>query len=1000
LPVITKVLLSFGPVSNYDIAVKAEEEQAGLPDFSPLNLAPTDPGSIAHSWEAGGESTKALIGVSRSGPFSVDISRDGPHGIIGGATGSGKSQLLQTIVLSLAVANRPDAMTFMLVDYKGGTTFRELARLPHTVGMVTDLDTHLTNRVLLSLAAEVRRREYLLSSGRVKDFKEYGAARSGNVRSGRPLTRERLPRLLVLIDEFAALAAESDDFVTGLADIARRGRSLGIHMILATQRPAGTIPAEIQANSGIRVALRMLAVEDSVAVIEADNAAHIAARIPGRAYVRAGALGPYPIQVSMADDNRARASGISRLTAPRLETWAAARRSLDEEKPGNEPVGLSALVAAIGKASRQAGIPSQPSPWLPPLPETLLLGDLTKAQAVPGDAIRPGVLAPVVYGLSDFPAEQAQRAAAIDFASFGHMLAAGAASSGKSQLLRTIAGSIATAHSCADVHIYVIDGGNGTLSTIAELPHCGAVVSPSDTPRLNRLIGRLSQEISLRRELLARSRFGNIGEQRAAVSADQRLPHIVLMINRWEACIRTLGEGDAATLTSTISELLSEGTYAGLHLVLTGSEALISSRMAALARDKLAFRMEDRDAYLQIGLRPRNLPTTITAGRAFFSSSGIETQVALLDGEPSEDGQAVALRIVAGKARQRDAAVELSRRPFQVDMLALVGDRFHVGDTQGRPVGREDILAWLRDRHASGASVALLGPRRAGKTWLLAELKRRLVRDGATRVHDVVIPPPSSSIDTPDALAGVLDRELRGRASPAESLLDEAKSRSEAGSDRLVFLLDEVGRLVDYDAVAVSWLRSLSQAGAWMVYTGTEKDWHQVVRWALTVPGSSFGNDVNARPVGQIEPSAALTFLTGTAANLRVNLAPSTAAGILELTGAWPFYLQVAGDAVVRRTQDQGPVTGREALRRLVEQRLLDEWTHHFQTRWAEIGSPGRAALLAKPGAPPGRLSPAQRDDLRVVGLLRPGDVWLDDLPFFDWIARNAASLQDGERQR
>jgi S-DNA-T family DNA segregation ATPase FtsK/SpoIIIE len=93
-------------------------------------------------------------------------------------------------------------------------------------------------------------------------------------------------------------------------------------------------------------------------------------------------------------------------------------------------------------------------------------------------------------------------------------------------------------------------------------------------------------------------------------------------------------------------------------------------------------------------------------------------------------------------------------------------------------------------------------------------------------------------------------------------------------------------------------------------------------------------------------------------------------------------------------------VTGREALRRLVEQRLLDEWTHHFQTRWAEIGSPGRAALLAKPGAPPGRLSPAQRDDLRVVGLLRPGDVWLDDLPFFDWIARNAASLQDGERQR
>ena len=960
LPLLVRILLNLGPISAYEIAVRSKIEQAGLPDSSRLlevlDLDPVDPGAVVGLWEAGGASSQAVIGESRAGPFSIDIRGDGPHGLIGGATGAGKSELLQTIVASLAVTNRPDAMTFMVVDYKGGGAFKDCALLPHTVAMVTDLDAHLMDRVLQSLSAEITRREYML-------------------RSAAP---EKLPRLLVLIDEFATLAQEFPEFITSLIGISRRGRSLGIHLILATQRPARLIPAEIRANTSLRIALRMQGIKDSTDIIGSDNAAYIAVGTPGRAHVRVASRPLMPIQVS-------RTGGFGRVAGS-----------------DNQSSEFHTLAEAICQANSRLCIPPQHRPWLPPLPETLLLGDLSEAEEPPPGSSLPRMLAPVPYGLSDFPGEQAQRAAVIDFSTFGHMMAVGASGGGKSQLLRTIAGSVAATHSCADVHIYVFDGGNGRLLPIAELPHCGAVVTPAQTARVTRLIGRLSQEIGFRQELLARGGFETIGEQRAAVSADQRLPYIILFLDSWDVPADALGKADAGALPSMVTELLAYGVNVGMHLVVTGDRTLVTGRMAVMSRDKLVFRLEDRADYVQVGLRSRTLPRYVTAGRAFQAASGIETQVALLDGEPSERGQAAALRALASMARQRDASVGLSRRPFQVDVLALVGDRFHVGDAQGRPVGREDILAWLRDRHTSGASVALLGPRRAGKTWVLTELLRRLDQDGFTHVHHVVVPQPSSSVDTPDALACQIDREVRTSTSPAETLLDEARSRSVAGSDRLVYLLDEVGRLVDYAPAAVSWLRDLGQAGAWLVYTGTEKDWHKVVRWALKEPGSSFGNDVNARPVGPISNRAALMFLTGTAANLRVNLAESTAAAIIELTGSWPFYLQVVGDAVVREVQaeDLRALTDRQVLQRLVQRRLLDDWTHHFQGRWEEIGAPGRAALLTLPGIAPETLAPAQRDDLRDVGLLRPGDVWLDDRPFFDWIARNAASLHDGERQR
>jgi S-DNA-T family DNA segregation ATPase FtsK/SpoIIIE len=611
-----------------------------------------------------------------------------------------------------------------------------------------------------------------------------------------------------------------------------------------------------------------------------------------------------------------------------------------------------------------------------------------------------GELPPVPYGLEDLPSEQARRTAVIDFASFGHLLAAGDRFSGRAQLLRMIAGSIAATISCADVHIYGIDCGNGKLLPVGELPHCGAVVSAAQADRAARLIGRLGRELDRRQELLAENRFRGILDQRLGSSPPRRLAHILVLLDRWEGFTEELGEIRFGALNDTIMRILRHGPRLGVHLVITGDQSVLYGRVAAAVEDKLAFRLADRDDYALAGLRKRDLPYDIPAGRAFRAGSGIEVQVALLDGEPTGAGQAAALRALAETARRRDADVALSQRPFRVEAADEFSDRFHVGDAQGRPVGREDVLAWLRARHAAGGCVALLGPRRAGKTWVLRELERRLADDGRRQVHNVTIQLPSSRVETPDELARVLDRGLRDSRSPAEELL--AQARRQAGTaDRLAYLLDEVGRLAAYGPSAVSWLRDLGQEGAWLAYTGTEKDWRDVVRWALKAPGSSFGNDVDARPLGPLDERDAIMFLTGTAANLRVNLSEETAVMIVAMVGSWPFYLQVVGDAVVRAAaaDDLKPPRDAQALRDLVDSRLLDGWMTHFQGRWAEIGQAGRSALLRDPGHQPGDLAPGQRDDLRDVGLLLPGGGWLADRPFFDWLARNATELRDGERR-
>src|SRR5690625_3016227 len=210
--------------------------------------------------------------------FHLDLRTQGPHALVGGTTGAGKSEFLQAWVLGMATAHSPDRVTFLFVDYKGGAAFADAITLPHAVGLVTDLSPHLVRRALTSLRAELHHREHLLNRKKAKDLVSLE-------RTGDP---EAPPSLIIIVDEFAALAKEIPEFVDGVVDIAARGRSLGLHLILATQRPAGVIKDNLRANTNLRIALRMADEADSKDILGDKMAAHFDPGIPGRAAAKTG----------------------------------------------------------------------------------------------------------------------------------------------------------------------------------------------------------------------------------------------------------------------------------------------------------------------------------------------------------------------------------------------------------------------------------------------------------------------------------------------------------------------------------------------------------------------------------------------------------------------------------------------------------------------------------------------------------------------------------------
>ncbi len=829
-----RVARSLAPVRD----VTDDGGDSALPSSSRLldvmGLEPPTAGAVRQVWSAGGRTTQAPVGDSLDGPFAIDFSRDGPHALVAGTTGSGKSELLQTIVASLAVVNRPDAMTFVLVDYKGGSAFKDCVHLPHTVGMVTDLDTHLVERALESLGAELHRREHILSAAGAKDIEDYTdlAAQRGGL--------DPLPRLMIVIDEFASMVRDLPGFVTGLVNIAQRGRSLGIHLVLATQRPSGVVSPEIRANTNLRIALRVTDKAESLDVIDAQDAALIAKSTPGRAYVRLGHASLVPFQSGRVGGRRP-----GTRAAQRLEPWLApvGFTDLGRPAPDRPPVAaeagdvevtdLSVLVEAIRKANDESGFAAPHSPWLPALPARLDLDDLPAVATATED------LPAVAWALADLPGQQAQRPEVVSLDTFGHKLVVGSARSGRTQTLRTIAGALADRVSTRDLHLYGLDCGSGGLLPLADLPHCGAVVQRTQPERVMRLLSRLVDEVTARQEVLAAGGFANLTEQRLSVPEDERLPHVLLMIDRWEGFLAGLADLDGGKPQTAVMTLLNDGASVGVHLVVTGDRTLATFKMMSLTEDRLVLRMNERTDYATLGLNARSLPDEIADGRGFQSEGAVETQVAVLPGELTGQGQAAAIRAVAASARARDAEVPRAHRPFRVDVLpatiSLADAAAYLDGTPPGPmfallgVGGDDLEAVGPD--LSRHPVFMVGgPARSGRSTALLAMTLTLL--GAGTEVAVIAPRPSPLRDL-DGRPGV-----RAVCTDAE-LTREGFEQLVAGDDRLVLVVDdaELHKDTPVSAQLKAYVRGAGDAGRGLIVGGTIGDlasgfsgWHAEAR--------------------------------------------------------------------------------------------------------------------------------------------------------------------------
>ncbi|MCM4083801.1 FtsK/SpoIIIE domain-containing protein [Paractinoplanes hotanensis] len=722
------------------LSVTGDGDEVVLPQsarlLDVLSLEPPRPEGIEAGWAARPRSTKAILGVGMDGAFAIDLVRDGPHALIAGTTGAGKSELLQTLVATLAVANRPDEMTFVLVDYKGGSAFAECADLPHTVGMVTDLDTHLVERALTSLGAELRRREHVLARAGASDIVRYQESRA------RDSSMPPMPRLVLVIDEFASMVRELPDFVAGLVNIAQRGRSLGIHLVLATQRPSGAVTADIRANTNLRIALRTTDQGESRDIIDAPDAGELSPRTPGRAYARLGYAALLPFQAGRIGGKRPVLG--ERANEVRIEVsqvnWAdlgdpvPARPGSGAASAGPAETDLKELVRAIVAATERTGVPRQPSPWLPALPDVAQWAELPQAPAPAAS----GDLGAVAYGIVDLPAAQSRESLMFDVDRTGHAFFIGSSRSGRSQVLRTLTAALTARHSTADLHLYAIDCGNGALLPLAGLPHCGAVVDRLQLERLDRMLTWFTTELTRRQSMFGEQGVADLTEQRRGAAVERRLPHLMLLVDRFEVFERDFATYDNGSYLERLARLLRDGAGVGIHVLLAGDKVLGASRFAGATEEKLVLRLNDRTDYSLVGLNLRDVPPDQGPGRAIRLADNAEAQIAVLGPDTSGQAQAAALIEGARQITARDAGVPGYARPRRfvaLPDLITYSEARRLAPENGRAltafvgVGGDEVLPIGPD-FVDIPTFAIGGPPRSGRSTALLTVARSLLERG------------------------------------------------------------------------------------------------------------------------------------------------------------------------------------------------------------------------------------------------------------------------------
>ncbi|GGX29024.1 type VII secretion protein EccC [Streptomyces malachitofuscus] len=683
------------------------------------------------------------IGVTdRHEPVLLDLKESaqlgmGPHGLCVGATGSGKSELLRTLVLALAATHSPEDLALVLVDYKGGATFAPFAELPHVAGVITNLENRagLVERVHASLAGEVKRRQQVLKdAGNVADIGHYAALRA----TERP-DLEALPHLFVVIDEFGELITAKPDFIDLFLSIGRIGRSIGVHLLLSSQRIEGGKLKGLDTYLSYRLGLRTFSADESRTVLDTTDAFHLPP-LPGFGYLKvdtstyerfkAGYVsGAYRGPTRDEDDTD------EPLALPYPAYGGTPRDAgppAEEERVGvQREVGPTVLSVMVGQLATAA--PPVRRIWLPPLPDATTLDTAAGPLEAHTDGLRlarRGDLLHVPLGTLDDPARQWQQPWLLDLTvAGGHVAVIGGPQSGKTTLLRALTLSLALTHTPYDVAVYGLDLAGGGLSALTGLPHVGGVAGRADHERAARTVAEVRAMLARREELFREHGIDSVEQLRRLRSRgslrELGATDVVLLVDGFGAL-----RDEFADLDDTIADLLKRGGGYGIHVVagmLRWNDVRIAQQ--SMFGTRVELRLNDpADSAVD-----RKLSETLdadTPGRA-LTDGKLFAQVALprIDSRATTDdlGPALERAVRTIRAAWHGEVAE----PVRVLPSRLPATRLPsvTAEPAAVPVGvDQDTLApVLLDLFGSDQHLLVLGDNECGKTNLLKLIADRIV---------------------------------------------------------------------------------------------------------------------------------------------------------------------------------------------------------------------------------------------------------------------------------
>ncbi len=541
-------------------------------------------------------SLAAPAGIGRTGTVYLDIhdSAHGPHGLVAGTTGSGKSELLQTYILSMAVRYHPHEVCFLIIDYKGGGMAGPFSTLPHLLGIITNIDGSEAGRALRSIRAELVKRQQMFEKVQVNHIDRYMQLYGA---------KEPLAHLVIIIDEFAELKAAQPEFMQELISAARIGRSLGVHLILATQKPSGQVSEQIWSNSRFRICLKVQEAADSKEVLKSPLAAEI--REPGRAYLQVGngeifelfqsAYSSCPADAEAQGQKEYSIYQISDTGAKTL-VYRKDNKKRSSSRHDHVITQMDAVVRRITRYCQDQGIVKLPDVFCPALADTIPYQFRTLEPA--------GLLADI--GWYDDPDHQLQAVYTLDL-NQRHVLIAGSSRSGKTSLLETIIRDLTLRYAPDQLHIYIVDYASRALTRLQGLLHVGGVVCSGDREKTESLFRMLTQELEYRKVQMAKE--GALAEE---------TPHILLVIDHLAALKELIFQDDQRLLT-----LCNEGLQAGIHVIAANPLASsIGFRYLSAFGEKIALHFNDSNEYHYLFDHPKETPEELP-GRYLVQKNGI-----------------------------------------------------------------------------------------------------------------------------------------------------------------------------------------------------------------------------------------------------------------------------------------------------------------------------------------------------------------------------------------